>query len=95
VLTMLEPVKKTRHDLKLIQRKQLDITGILKLESFDKTKFRMETECGFLTVSGQGLAIKELILEQGILVIEGQLTTIHYGDSPQQTSRSFWRNVFR
>lgn len=95
VYRMNEPIKKLRHDIKIHQRKQIDLTGILKLESFDKLSFRMETECGMLTVKGQGLSIKELILEQGVLVIEGQITAMLYGDLQNQKQTSFWRNLFR
>lgn len=92
----MEPIKKPKHDIRLLQRNQIDLTGVTRLDSFDKTKFRMETDCGFLTVSGTGLTIVDLILEQGTLSISGQINGVQYGEVGQTRAKpSFWRSLFR
>jgi sporulation protein YabP len=88
-------LKPKRHELKTVHRKQIEISGIVKLESFDKTRFRMDTDCGFLTITGQGLTIKSLVLEQGDLVIEGQIHGMVYGESQTSGKTSFWSKVLK
>lgn len=92
----MDPIKKPKHDIRLLQRNQIDLSGVTRLDSFDKTKFRMDTDCGFLTVTGVGLSIVDLVLEQGILSISGQINSVTYGaDGQTRVKTSFWRNLFR
>ncbi|MEY4480410.1 MAG: hypothetical protein RLZZ267_1088 [Bacillota bacterium] len=92
---MNEPIRTKRHELKTVQRKQLEMTGIVKLESFDKTRFRMETDCGYLTITGQALTIKHVALEQGELIVEGHVHAIQYGEQLSVDRRSFWSKVLK
>ena len=92
---MNEPSRTKKHELKTVQRKQLEVTGIVKLESFDKTRFRMETDCGYLSITGQGLTIKHVALEQGELIVEGQVNAIQYGEPLSVYRRSFWSKVLK
>jgi sporulation protein YabP len=92
----MEPLKKPKHDIRLLQRNQIDLTGVTRLDSFDKSKFRMDTDCGFLTITGTSLAIVDLVLEQGMLTISGQINSVVYGGEGQTRQKSsFWRNLFR
>lgn len=69
-----------RQEVKMHNRKLLEITGAVNVESFDTEEFLLETELGFLTIKGQNLHIKHLSLEQGIVVIEGLVHSLAYLD---------------
>ena len=43
------------HSITLTERKNLLITGVKKIENFDKEEFLIETTMGFLVVKGDGL----------------------------------------
>ncbi|WP_028609588.1 sporulation protein YabP [Paenibacillus harenae] len=77
-----------RQEVKLVNRKQLELTGVLKVESFDSEEFLLETELGFLTVSGQNLHMKHLSLEQGLVIIEGLVHSLAYSDGSANASKS-------
>ncbi|MBD2872658.1 sporulation protein YabP [Paenibacillus arenilitoris] len=77
-----------RQEVKLINRKQLDLTGVLKVESFDSEEFLLETELGFLTVAGQNLHMKHLSLEQGLVMIEGFVHSLAYSDGNTSANKS-------
>ncbi|MFD0591113.1 sporulation protein YabP [Paenibacillus sp. GCM10027627] len=68
------------QDVKLINRKLLELTGVTNVESFDSEEFLLDTELGFLTVTGQNLHIKHLSLEQGLVAIEGLVHSLAYLD---------------
>lgn len=70
------------HDLKLVGRRRLDITGVRQVESFDSEQFLLETEMGFLAVHGQNLHMKELNVELGHVSIEGKIIDLVYVDDP-------------
>lgn len=77
---MMEPSKPKRQEIKMLNRKQLEISGVLNVESFDSEEFLLETECGFLTVKGSNLHMKNLSLDQGLVAIEGMIDEMAYLD---------------
>jgi sporulation protein YabP len=81
---MLDQGKVKRQEVKMLNRKLLEISGVMNVESFDSEEFLLETECGFLTIKGQNLHIKNLSLEQGLVAIEGLIHEIAYVDTHTQ-----------
>jgi sporulation protein YabP len=77
---MVDPVKVKRQEIKMLNRKLLEISGVIKVDSFDSLQFFLETECGFLKIKGQNLHIKNLSLEQGLVAIEGTIHELIYAD---------------
>lgn len=69
-----------RQEVKMLNRKLLEISGVLNVESFDSEEFLLETELGFLTIKGHNLHIKNLSLEQGLVAIEGLVHSLAYLD---------------
>ncbi len=84
------------HDITLKGRRQLDITGVKQVESFDNEEFLLETVMGFLSVRGQNLHMKNLNVEQGIVSIEGKVFDLIYLDQGQQDkSKGFFGKLFK
>ncbi len=84
------------HDIRLISRKQLDITGVKQVESFDNEEFLLETVMGFLSVRGQNLHMKNLNVDQGIVSIEGKVYDLVYLDqSQQEKSKGLFGKLFK
>lgn len=81
---MMDHGKVKRQEVKMMNRKLLEISGVMKVESFDSEEFLLETECGFLTITGQNLHIKNLNLEQGLVAIEGLVRELIYADANTQ-----------
>ncbi|MDQ1910938.1 sporulation protein YabP [Paenibacillus sp. GD4] len=81
---MPEPGKVKRQEIKMLNRKLLEVSGVLNVESFDSEEFLLETECGFLMIRGQNLHIKNLSLDQGLVAIEGYVNELAYLDTNSQ-----------
>lgn len=93
---MMEPVKNKRQEIKMLNRKLLEISGVLNVESFDSEEFLLETEMGFLMIKGQNLHIKNLSLEQGLVAIEGIINELSYVDgNSQEKSKGFLGKLFK
>ncbi|MBD3922778.1 sporulation protein YabP [Paenibacillus cellulosilyticus] len=85
-----------RQEMKMQNRKLLELSGVRNVESFDSEEFLLETELGFLTVRGQNLHMKHLSLEQGQVAIEGLIHSLAYLDgSPQTKSKSLFGKLFK
>jgi sporulation protein YabP len=84
VHAMMDHSKVKRQEIKMLNRKLLEISGVLNVESFDSEAFLLETEFGFLAIKGQNLHIKNLNLDQGLVAIEGLIHELAYLDSSSQ-----------
>jgi len=72
--------KGLKHEIILINRESLKVTGVKDVESFDSEEFLLSTEYGYLNIRGQNLHIKNLSLEQGLVEIEGVIFDMAYLD---------------
>jgi sporulation protein YabP len=75
---MMEHGKSKRQEMRLLNRRLLEVTGVLKVDNFDSEAFLLETEMGFMHVKGKNLHMKNLNLEQGLVTIEGTVNSIVY-----------------
>jgi sporulation protein YabP len=92
---MIDPNRPKRQEVKMLNRKVLEISGVLNVESFDNEEFLLETECGFMAIKGNGLHMKNLSLDQGMVAIEGSIDTIAYLDGGSHKSKGMFGKLFR
>ena len=71
------------HKLSLDQRRNLMMTGVTEVVSFDDTAVILRTELGTLLVQGQQLQLKTLSVEGGQLAVEGTVSALSY-EEPRQ-----------
>ena len=69
-----------KHQVLMINRQYAEITGVVNVESFDAREFLLQTAKGVMAIRGQGLHIKALHLENGLVSIEGAIGDIQYFD---------------
>ena len=68
------------HSINVLERKNILVTGVKKIESFDDEEFLMETVMGFLVLKGEGLELLKLDTLQGNVSIKGLLKSFSYID---------------
>ena len=68
------------HSIKELERKNILVTGVKKIESFDDEEFLMDTVMGFLVLKGEGLELLKLDTLQGNVSIKGLLKSFSYLD---------------
>ncbi|GAA4869948.1 hypothetical protein GCM10023310_57050 [Paenibacillus vulneris] len=92
----IEPGKVKRQEIKMLNRKLLEVSGVMNVESFDSEEFLLETEFGYLMIKGQNLHIKNLSLEQGLVAIEGLVNELAYLDTNSQGKpKGFFGKLFK
>lgn len=62
----------------LTNRETLEANGIIEVESFDENQIVATSRLGPLFVKGEGMHIIQLSLEEGNLVIAGEIASIQY-----------------
>jgi sporulation protein YabP len=70
----------TRPPGKLIldARKKLTLTGATEVVRFDEDLVELNTDLGPLLIEGSGLKLKCLSLDDGTIIVEGDLCALHY-----------------
>ena len=68
------------HEVKIVDRGMISITGVAKLVSFDDEEFLMETVMGNLRILGNGLELLKLDTVDGNVKIKGKINSFMYID---------------
>lgn len=66
------------HRMTLNERKQLTMTGVTEVVSFEETAVVLRTALGLLTVQGRELQLKTLSLEGGQMEVDGSISSLSY-----------------
>jgi len=84
------------HAITLENRQRAGITGVSDVLSFNEQEVVLVTEGGDITLLGEGLHIARLNLDDGQLVVEGDIVGIEYGAQPQlRRSGGILAKIFR
>ena len=66
------------HGISLAERKNIVVTGVKKIENFDKLHFLLDTTMGFLVIKGNDLELIKLDTLSGNLTIKGSIDSLDY-----------------
>ena len=80
------------HKLTLNERKNLTMTGVTEVVSFEESAVVLQTSLGLLTVQGQELKLKTLSLEGGQIAVEGHIAALIY-EEPREGG--LWQRLWR
>lgn len=85
------------HGVSLVERKNLMITGVKKVENFDTEQFLIETSMGFILVKGQELELIKLDTVQGNVSIRGVINGINYleDNAKKNKESSLFNKLFK
>lgn len=75
------------HVLHIDERKNLNLTGIKKIESFDSGSFLLDTVMGYLVIKGEELEIVKLDTFQGNVQIKGKISGLNYVEDHKKKDR--------
>ena len=79
------------HKLTLNERRQLSMTGVTEVVSFDENAVVLHTELGLLTIHGKDLQLKTLSLDGGQVAVDGTVTALIYEEP--KASGGFFRRL--
>lgn len=93
-----ETYSSKQHEITIANRNRIELTGITRIESFDREEFLLHTEFGYLGIRGQDLHIQNLDLDLGQVTIEGQISDLSYlegADSRAEKNNRLFGRLFR
>ena len=84
------------HDVKINNRKEMEINGVKEIDSFDNEEFLLETVMGYLIIRGQNLQLKNLNVDEGVVSIKGKVYDLSYVDEHgQEKAKGFFSKLFK
>lgn len=92
---MTDDILTNDHRLSLKGRKELSVSGVSDVDSFDERMIIAETKLGELTIKGEGLKILSLNTEMGEMSVEGSsISSLAYtGERTENTG--FFKRIFK
>lgn len=72
------------HELKLVDRREISLTGIKKITSFDSEEFLLESKMGIILIKGANLEIVKLDTHDGNVKIKGKINGFNYMDNKEK-----------
>lgn len=82
------------HCIHIDNRALMSVTGVKDVLSFNEQEVALITEAGELHVEGSELHMTKLNLDDGQVVIEGEVYALEYADS-QESKGSLFSRMFR
>ena len=79
-----------RHTVRLEDRSELTMTGIVEVLSYDDGYMELSLEDGGVTVEGEGLRITEFDSERRVLTARGAVVAVMYIDRAAKKKRGFF-----
>ena len=84
------------HKIDITERKNIYLTGVKKLNSFDEKEFFVDSIMGPILIKGNNLELIKLDTFQGSLSIKGKIDSINYlEESKKIDSESIIKRLFK
>lgn len=85
---------KSPHNIIMEERKNMTVTGVSDIDSFDEETIVVFTDLGELTIRGYNLHINKIDVDDGELNVEGDIYSLSYSDQTAQKG-GFFSKLFR
>lgn len=85
----------TNQSIILENRKNMTISGITDVDSFDEKAICLYTQLGELTIQGRELHIDSMSIETGDMTVTGDIWSILYGDKDKKAPLTVFGKLFR
>ena len=87
----------SNHSVTINERKNINITGVKKIDSFDNEEFLLETIMGYILIKGSDLEIMKLDTYQGNVIIKGVVDSFTYMENAGKKAKeeSMFSKLFK
>ena len=75
------------HSVNMVERKNMIVTGVKKIDNFDSEEFLLETNMGHLIIKGTDLDLVKLDTMQGNVSIKGTIISFSYVEDYKNKSK--------
>ena len=92
----IDKIEALNHNINIKERQQVQISGVVKIDSFDNEEFLLETSMGLLGLKGNNLEIIKLDTYEGTIMIKGIINTLSYlEDEKEKKENKMFARLFK
>lgn len=89
-------IEDKKSNLLMESRKKLSLTGVIEVLSFDEEKITLNTVLGGLVIKGKKLKMHKLDVQNGDVIIIGNISSCIYSDvDAKKSNEGFFRRLFK
>lgn len=89
-------LEECKGNITLENRKKMNLTGVEEVISFDDEKILLNTKLGALTIKGQNLKMNKLDVQNGDVMINGEIYYIVYsGKEIKKEKEGIFARLFK
>ena len=92
---MNETVEEQKNDVIIKSRKQIQMTGVIDVNSFDEHEIVVQTSTSGATIDGEGLKIERFNSQSGELIVNGKINGIFYYTKEPQNKKKGLASIFK
>ncbi|EKY27238.1 sporulation protein YabP [Clostridium celatum] len=93
---MEKKIEENKGNIVLENRQKMTLTGVLEVISFDDEKIFLNTKLGNLTIKGSDLKMNKLDVQNGDIIIMGNISYIVYsGKDIKKEKQSLIEKLFK
>lgn len=85
----------SKHEVKIVDRNVIYLTGIDKIDSFNNEEFIMDSVMGQIKLNGDSLEVIKLDTHDGIVSIRGSVSSLIYNDVKRKDQESLFTKLFK
>ena len=82
------------HKIAVTGRKEIEISGVSDVNSYNEEEIDIKTNNGNLIITGKNFNVKKLDVESGIMIIEGIMDSLVYSDEIENGD-GFFKRFFK
>ncbi len=83
---LLEGGRIRNHSIHIDDRRLISVTGVKDVDSFNEQFVQLLTEAGELRIEGADLHITKLNLDEGQVMLEGEISALEYAGGEERGS---------
>jgi sporulation protein YabP len=81
---------KREHEIKILRRKEMSISGVCEVISFDEESIRLMSIEGEIYVEGEEIKIGVLDTDRGVVTFTGKINGFYYVSEEKNQKRGFF-----
>lgn len=80
--------------INITDRKSIQLTGVVSVDSFDEYYISLTVSCGTLNIEGEGLNITTLDLDKGHVSASGTINGVYYNENDSSKQKGVVSRLF-
>ena len=86
---------KKEHEIVLVKRSEMSVSGVCEVISFDEESVRLKSVEGELFIEGSDVKIGVLDTERGVVTLSGKINGFYYTDEDKGEKKGFFSRLSR